>query len=215
MKKFLFLAIACSLLTQLLFAATIILPKPQLQKNLYLDQAIAKRRSVRHFSSKPLTFQQLSQLLWATQGITAPKAGFRAAPSAGALYPLELYVVKADGVWHYNIQKHALSLLTDKDLRKPLAETAINQQYVALAPVDLVMTATFKRVTKKYGPRGFLFSYVETGHAAENYLLEATALGLGAVPIGGFYPDKVRALLDLQRNEEPVYIIATGYPSKK
>ncbi len=194
-------------------ATTITLPKPILQKNLYLDQALQQRRSVRRFKKTPLTLAQLSQLLWAAQGITNRKHGFRTAPSAGALYPLELFIVKKDGVWHYNIRQHSLRLLLNKDIRRTLQNAAYNQKQISEAPVDLVITAIFKRETKKYGNRGIMFSYIEAGHAAQNFLLEATALGLGTVPIGGFNNEPIRKALGLQKNVEPIYIIPVGHRS--
>lgn len=174
-----------------------------------LDHALAMRRSVRKFQNHPLSLKQISQLLWAAQGIT-DKRGFRTAPSAGALYPLEIYVVKRDGVWRFNPHTQTLSEINDKDLRAPLAEAAYDQTFVARTPFDLVITGIAKRTTRKYGPRGVNYMYAEAGHAAQNYLLEATALHLGAVPIGGFKPYEVQKILKLPSQEEPIYIIPTG-----
>ena len=116
-------------------------------------------------------------------------------------------------MWHYNIRQHSLTLVSNKDLRKALQRSAYNQEQISQAPVDLVITAIFQRETKKYGRRGILFSYVEAGHAAQNFLLEATALGLGAVPVGGFVDASVKKALSLPKNIEPIYIIPVGYPS--
>ena len=210
MKKIL-LFISMCLFVASAFATTITLPKPLFQNNFSLDKVLQKRRSVRAFKKTPLTNQQLAHLLWAAQGITSWR-GFRTAPSAGALYPLELYIVKADGMWHYNIRQHSLTLVSNKDLRRALRRSAYNQEQISQAPADLVIAAIFKRETKKYGRRGILFSYMEAGHAAQNFLLEATALGLGAVPVGGFVDAPVKKALSLSRNTEPVYIIPVGYP---
>ena len=163
------------------------LPLVPLKQVADLNDMLQKRRSVRSFQSTELSLNQIAQLLWAAQGITTPNRGFRTSPSAGALYPLEIYVVKSDGVWHYHPHQHAIELLIKKDLRRALSNTAWGQSPVKQAPVDIVITGIYKRVTAKYGDRGIRYTHIEVGHAAQNLLLEATALGLGAVPIGAFH----------------------------
>jgi len=189
------------------------LPAPRLKGTISLEECIQKRRSKRAFTAQGLTIDEISQMLWATQGITEPRMGFRSAPSAGALYPLEVYVVKADGLYHYQPAGHKLERLGDKDFRASLARAALGQQYVAQAPIDIVICAVYERVTAKYGNRGIRYTHIEVGHAAQNLLLEAVALGLGAVPIGAFRDDAVMELLSLPEDHKPLYIIPIGHPA--
>lgn len=191
------------------------LPEPRYDGNVSLEQALLQRRSVRDCTGEPLTLAEVSQLLWAAQGITDAR-GFRTAPSAGALYPLELYVVVGDvrgltaGVYRYEPEGHQLLRLTDGDERPGLAEAALGQGFVEAAAVDFVVTGVYERTTAKYGDRGVRYVHQEAGHAAQNLCLQATALGLGAVPVGAFYDDEVIRLLNLPGNETPLYIIPVG-----
>jgi len=189
------------------------LPKPKLKGSLSLEECIQSRRSKRSYISRPLTLEQISQLLWAAQGITDQARGLRAAPSAGALYPLELYVVKSDGVYHYKPEGHELERLSGEDLRKPLAGAALGQESVSEAAVDIVICGVYERVTGKYGNRGVIYTHIEVGHAAQNIHLEAVALGLGSVPVGAFQDEKVAGVLALPKDHKPLYIIPVGYPS--
>jgi len=186
------------------------LPKPKLKSDVSLEEVIEKRRSVRSYSSKELTMEQISQLLWAAQGIT-DRMGFRAAPSAGALYPLEIYIVNKNGLYHYLPEGHILERKTDKDLRPDLARAALGQHSVETAPFDMIICAVYERVTLKYGQRGIRYTDIEVGHAAQNVHLEAVRLGLDSVPVGAFRDDAVSKVLSLPGNEKPVYIIAIGY----
>jgi len=188
----------------------ITLPKPILNHHRSLDDAILHRRSIRQISSKPLTSQQVSKLLWAAQGMTAPQKGFRAAPSAGALYPLELYLLNKDGVWHYLVKRHALALLTHQDIRSKLPIAAYNQRFLAKAPVIIIITGIYTRETKKYGKRGIRFTQIEAGHVAENIALEAVNLNLVSTPVGGFKDQSIRNLLKLPRQITPLYLIPMG-----
>ena len=202
------------LLAQGAFAMTTVqLPKPQINKNMYLDQAIAQRRSVRSFQNKQLSPSQISQLLWAAQGITDPTRGYRSVPSAGAIYPLQLYVVKADGIWQYLVPQHALQLIVKKDLRNQLAQAALGQSSIKNAPVSIVITANYKKTTAKYHDRGVMYAHLEAGHAAQNLLLEAVSLGLGSVTVGAFSDKSVAKILNLPRDEDTIYILPVGYPS--
>jgi SagB-type dehydrogenase family enzyme len=187
------------------------LPKPQINKTLYLDQAIQQRRSVRSFKDKELTLNQISQLLWATQGITDPNRGLRSAPSAGALYPLTIYLVKKDGIWQYDVNNHSIKLIVSGDLRKKLAQAALGQDAIKEAPLNIIITADYKKITPKYHERGIRYTHIETGHAAQNLILEAVALGLSSVTIGAFYDEKVNSLLKLPGDQVALYIIPIGY----
>jgi SagB-type dehydrogenase family enzyme len=190
---------------------TIDLPKPRIKGTISVEEAIEKRRSVRSYSSKDISIGDISQLLWACQGITDEKRLLRAAPSAGALYPLEIYLLKKDGIFHYIPEGHRLEGVSDKDARDDLARAAYRQEYVKEAAVDIVIAAIYERVTSKYGERGIRYTDMEAGHAAQNVFLEAVALGLDSVPIGAFNDSEVSKALNLPRNVKPLYILPVGY----
>ena len=187
------------------------LPKPSTDSDISLEYTIEKRRSVRRFKSDDLTLKQIGQLLWAAQGITDKRRGFRTAPSAGALYPMELYIVKKDGLYHYLPQSHQIERLRDKDLRRELSKAALGQKCVLDAPVDIIICAVFERVTSKYGRRGIRYTHIEAGHIAQNIHLQAVSLGMGSVPIGAFLDEEVINILNLPEKEKPLYIIPVGY----
>ncbi|MBN1353519.1 MAG: SagB/ThcOx family dehydrogenase [Candidatus Omnitrophica bacterium] len=186
------------------------LPRPKLKGKVSLEEAISSRRSVRSYSERELTMNDISQLLWASQGITDEK-GLRAAPSAGALYPLEIYIAKKDGIFYYLTDRHRLKKISGKDKRSDLARAAWNQRYIGEAPIDIVICAVYKRVMSRYGERGIRYTDIEVGHSAENVHLEAVALGLSSVPVGAFDDKEVSGVLGLPEEETPVYIIPVGY----
>ena len=188
------------------------LPDPSKGGKVSLEQAIAKRRSVRRFSGEALSLEQLGQLAWAAQGITLPERGFRAAPSAGALYPLELYFVTPEAVYHYVPLGHRFEVHREGDMRRSLSEAALMQAFIAEAPLSIVVTAVFERTARKYGKRAGRYVYMEMGHVGQNVLLEAIALGLGAVPVGAFEDARVSRALSLPRDHDPGYIITVGRP---
>ena len=189
---------------------TVALPKPVMKGIVSLEEALKNRRSARNYKAGELSMQQLSQVLWAAQGITDIR-GLRTAPSAGALYPLEVYVVKKDGVFKFRPQGHRLLLKKSGDLRVPLAQAAWGQAFIAQVPVDIVICAVYERVTSKYKDRGVRYTDMEAGHAAQNIHLQAAALGLGSVPVGAFSDDQVSSVLGLPKEEAPLYIIPVGY----
>ncbi len=174
-----------------------------------LEQTVARRRSRRDFLSKPLTLEQIGQLLWSAQGEDAK--GFRTAPSAGATYPLEVFVVTEKGLFHYLPGKHSLESITDKDLRSGLASAALGQKFIAQAPVTIIFTAHFERTTGHYGRRGVRYVFMEAGHSAQNIHLQAAALGLGSVAVGAFDDDSVSKVLILPHHLEPIYMVVVGY----
>ena len=188
------------------------LPAPRTESDVSLEEAIAARRSVRSFSDEPLTWDEISQLAWAAQGVTDEQRGFRAAPSAGALYPLEMYLVTAEGLFHYSPAGHAVEKLSGEDLRGALSGVALNQTCVAQAPMDVVLAAVYARTRGKYGDRAERYVHIEAGHVGQNILLQAVALGLGGVPVGAFDDDVVGQVLDLPEDHEPVYIVPVGRP---
>lgn len=187
------------------------LPAPRLKGEMSLEETLAARRSVREFTDEELTLEEISQLLWATQGITAAWGG-RTAPSAGALYPLEVYLATADGLYHYVPQGHKTIVESKADWRGELWRAGLSQNAIREAPAVFVITAVYARTAKKYGGRAERYVKLEAGHAAQNLLLQAVALGLGGVPIGAFYDDQVQSALSLPLDQEPLYLIPIGHP---
>jgi SagB-type dehydrogenase family enzyme len=158
-----------------------------------------------------LTWEEIGQLLWAMQGITRNWGG-RTAPSAGALYPLESYLVTAEGLYHYQPAGHQVTASPKLGLRQKLWEAGLKQDWIREAPVVLVIAAVYERASGKYGDRAPRYVHMEAGHAAENLLLQAVALGLGGVVIGAFYDARVQSALDLPANHKPLYLIPVGHP---
>jgi SagB-type dehydrogenase family enzyme len=194
-------------------AQLIALPTPRLEGEMSLEEAIANRRSVRKFTEDPLSWEEISQLLWAAQGITDPR-GLRAAPSAGALYPLELYASVAEGVYHYLPRGHSLELVSEEDLRHDIWDAGLRQGALQEAPTIFVVTAVYQRTEAKYGDRAERYVRLEAGHAAQNVLLQAVGLGLGAVPIGAFYDEQLQTALSLPPDHKPLYLIPVGHPEE-
>jgi len=200
--------------------AAIGLPQPKLEGTMSLEQVLANRRSVRTFAAEPLEPAEIAQLLWAAQGITGRDKRFRTAPSAGALHPLEVYVVAADvmdlkaGVYHYLPAKHSLELIAEGDLRNKVSEAALGQQAPARAPATILIAAVYSRCSAKYGARANRYVPMDAGHAAQNVLLQAVALNLGAVPMGAFDGDQLKTVVKLANDEEPLYIIPVGHVAK-
>jgi SagB-type dehydrogenase family enzyme len=190
------------------------LSPPRKEGKMSLEETLAKRRSIRRFKGGSLTSQQIAQLCWAAQGVSDPASGFRTSPSAGALFPLELYVVTAECVEHYVPSKHALEKHLPGDLRGKLQAAALGQSSVGKAPATFVITGVVSRTRLKYGPRAQRYMLMEVGHAGQNLLLQATALNLGAVPIGAFRDEKVAEILSLPADEAPLYLIPVGIPAK-
>ena len=188
----------------------ITLSKPNQSGSMPLEQAIAVRRSRRDFSPEELSLEQIGQLAWAAQGQDA-NSGYRTAPSAGATYPLELFVVTSNGLFRYLPAKHSLEKLTGQDLRAALASAAWGQEFIEAAPLTLVFAAQFGRTTKRYGQRGIRYVYMEAGHAAENVHLQAEAMGLGSVAVGAFDDASVSKVLSLPDYLEPIYMVVAGY----
>lgn len=195
------------------------LPPPQLKGEVSLEGAMAKRRSVHRYRSEPLALSQLSQLLWSAQGITGP-GKLRAAPSAGATYPLEIFAVVGKqtigdleaGVYHYEVDSHSLSLHLRGDLRLDLARTALDQGFIAEVPVDIVVCALYTRTSYAYGRRGERYVHMEVGHVGQNIHLQAVSLGLATVEVGAFYDEQVRRALSLEEQIKPLYIMPIGKP---
>ncbi|HJX69587.1 MAG TPA: SagB/ThcOx family dehydrogenase [Dehalococcoidia bacterium] len=177
-----------------------------------VEETLEKRRSKRRFTPKELTWEQISQLLWAGQGMAGRR--YRTTPSAGALYPLEVYLVIKEGVYHYKPESHELEQILEGDVRPELCRAALNQEWIEEAPVNIVIAAIYQRMERGYGQRAARYVHIEVGHAAQNIHLEAVSLGLGSVPIGAFYDEQVQRVLSLPKNEQPLYIIPVGYPAE-
>lgn len=201
-------------------ATTIRLPPPNQKGEMSLEEAIAKRRSIRDFTSAPVLKMELSQILWAAQGITDTSSKSRSVPSAGATYPLEIFVVCGEncvegvdaGIYQYDIFSHSLSLRHEGDARMELAKVALFQHSILEAPFSIVICSVSVRTTYSYGSRGERYVYIEVGHAGQNIYLQATALGLGTVAIGAFRDEQVREVLKLERDYIPIYIMPVGRP---
>lgn len=192
------------------------LPQIKLYSEISLEEALSKRRSVRSYIDRALSLEELSQLLWAANGVTEPRRGFRTAPSAGALYPIDVYVVVSKvtgvekGVYRYLPKEHKLEVIKLGDLSSKLYEAALWQNPVKEAGVVFALVAFYDRITWKYGQRGIKYAHIECGHICQNILLQATSLGLGAVPIGAFIDEKVSIVLGLPSGGEPIYLVPVG-----
>lgn len=188
-------------------------------KGMALEQALAARRSVRTYSDEPLTLEQLSQLLFAAQGLTGDALGhgLRTAPSAGATYPFEVYAVVNSvkgldrGIYHYRVSDHSLELVEEGDFRGRISKAGLGQEMLSEAGVVFALTAIFDRTRSKYGERGYRYVYMEAGHIAQNVTLQSVSLGLGSVCAGAFYDDDLNALLGVDGvREAAIYLEAVG-----
>ncbi len=193
-------------------AGEIELPPPRLKSEVSLEEVLSARRSVREFDPRPLEWDEISQLLWAAQGES--DTGRRTAPSAGALYPLEIYLALPEGYYHYQPQGHRLAQLGSDDLREALWSAGLRQEAVRQAPAVFIITAIVERTAGKYGERAERYVQLEAGHAAQNLLLQAVALDLGAAPIGAFDDERVLDFLDLPSEYTPLYLIPVGAPKQ-
>jgi len=192
------------------------LPAPSLKGSLSLEEALAHRRSVREYKKHFLSLIEVSQMLWAAQGITGAREGFRTAPSAGATYPLEIYLVAGNvkglspGVYRYIPRTHALVQTLAGDARARLCDAALGQQWVKDAPATVLIAAVYARTAARYGPRARRYIDIEVGHSGQNVYLQAEALGLGTVAVGAFDDGAVKRVLGLNKEEEPLYLMPVG-----
>jgi len=195
------------------------LPKPSFDGKVSVEKAIKERRTIRDFRERSLTINHISQLLWAAQGITDPKDGKRAAPSGGALYPLEIYLAVGEhqaegmeaGVYRYLPGPHSVLLITKGDRRKEIASVSLWQMWMARAPVMFIITAEYQRITGKYGERGIRYALIEVGHVGQNLFLQAEALGLGAGIVGAFNDADLLKVIGAPSKHEPLLIMPVGY----
>jgi len=199
--------------------ASILLPRPSSDGKVSVEKAIKERRTIRDFKERILSLAHLSQLLWAAQGITDSVTGRRAAPSGGALYPLDIYIVIGEngvekietGVYHYLPKEHSISLISKGDRRKEIASASLGQRWMAKAPITFIITAEYRRITGKYGERGIRYALIEAGHVGQNLFLQAEALGLGAGIVGAFNDLEVSKVAGLPSKHEPLLIMPVGY----
>jgi len=192
-------------------AKIIKLPKPKIESEFSLEETLNKRRSFRDYEKGSLSLEQVSQLLWAAVGKNQYR---KTAPSAGATYPLETYLVVGEveglepGVFHYSPNEHSLERIKEEDVRKKLSEAALGQEMIEEAPIDIVIAANYTRTTGRYGQRGIRYVHMEAGHVGQNVHLQVVALNLGTVMIGAFHDSAVKEVLGIK--EEPLYMMPVG-----
>ena len=193
------------------------LPEPRTTGAIPVEEAIHARRSIRDFRGDPLDLATVSQLLWATQGITDVN-GLRSVPSAGATYPLEVRLIAgaveglAPGVYRYHPRRHSLVLVESGDRRESIARAALNQGWIADAPVTILVAGVFHRTTGRYGERGRQYVHMEVGHASQNVYLQAVALGLGTTVVGAFRDGELASAAGLEAREAPLALLPVGVP---
>ncbi|TNF95891.1 MAG: SagB/ThcOx family dehydrogenase [Gammaproteobacteria bacterium] len=193
----------------------IILPPYEHNVALSVNTALQQRRSAREYKPDKLLLTDISQILWSAQGVTHPD-GYRTTPSAGALYPLEIYLLAGDienlptGVYRYEPEKHELVLIQNDDQRQQLTSAALNQAYISQAPAVIIIAGVYQRTTWKYGQRGRRYVHIEVGHAAQNIYLQAEVRGLATVFVGAFDDAKVQHVLGLPSDHEPIGIMPIG-----
>jgi len=195
------------------------LPPPKFDGDMSLERTIKNRRTIRSFYSDKLSLKQFSQLLWSAQGITDERGLKRAAASGGALYPMDIHAVVGregvedlkEGVYSYKPEGHEVTLLSQGDLRRELAQASLGQMWMAEAPLSIVITAEYRRICGRYGERGVRYAIMESGHIAQNVFLQAEALGLGAGIVGAFHDERVSNALNTPESHEPLLIMPVGY----
>lgn len=194
---------------------TVKLPEPKYNSKVSIEKALLERRSVREYKNNSLALAEISQLLWASQGITDPR-GFRTAPSAGALYPLEVYVVVGNvdnlpaGIYKYKSRGHELVLVAKGDKRDELCAAALGQASIKYSAAVIVFAAAYERTTKKYRERGIRYVHMEVGHAAQNIYLQSVSLNLGTLVVGAFNDREVKKVINMPNEEQPLYIMPVG-----
>jgi SagB-type dehydrogenase family enzyme len=197
------------------------LPYPRLEGSTSLERTLANRRSIREYTGEPLTIPEIFQVLWSAYGVTETTWGFKTTPSAGATYPLEVYLVASrveglrKGSYRYIPYSHELQMVKEGDLSYELYRACVDQEWVLKAAANIVITAVYTRTTKRYGERGYRYVYMEVGHAGQNIYLQATALGLATVAIGAFYDDQLREIIGAPPWEHPLYVMTLAKPRRR
>jgi SagB-type dehydrogenase family enzyme len=191
------------------------LPSPHYDGKVSVEAALKSRRSIREFSNKPLTLPEVSQILWAAQGVTDSE-GRRTAPSAGGLYPLETYLAAgnveglSNGIYHYQAKINSLVRISTGDPRPKLWKAALEQTPVKEGAIILIFSGVVERSSEKYGSRAERYVMMEAGHAAQNVYLQAESLKLGAVVVGAFEDDQINKIVSMKGNEQPLYLMPVG-----
>lgn len=208
----------------------VLLPLPDRVTAVSVEEAILLRKSVREWSDAPVSVEHLSLLLWASQGVVEEVDGWlrRAAPSAGATYPLEIYVVTgvngvylssgeylAAGVYKYDYRRNSIRVVREGDVRRELWDATLRQDWVRDAPVSIVVCAVYERTTWRYGERGVRYVHMEAGHVGQNIYLMSAALGLGTVAVGAFHDEELAEVINAPRNEHPLYVFPVGVPQTR
>jgi SagB-type dehydrogenase family enzyme len=192
------------------------LPVPKLQSETSVEEALNKRRSIRNYTKQPLSLEEVSQILWAAQGITEKSYGLKTSPSAGALYPLEVYLVTAnvkdisEGIYKYNPLNHSIKKIDDGDKRVEISNASLKQEAIEECSALVIITAIYERTSVKYGDRAERYVHMEVGHAGQNIYLQAVSLGIGTVMMGAFHDDALKKTLKLPANEFPLAIYPMG-----
>ncbi len=189
------------------------LTDPNLTGTLTFEAALAKRRSVRQFSSQALKRTQIGQLAWAGQGITDKQRGLRTAPSAGSVYPIELFIATNEGLFIYRPTEHSLQQTSEEDIRGRLARATATPEPVVGAGCAIIVTGSSRKLATRFGAKSRTYLALEAGHVAQNIQLQAVCLGLGSVPVGGLDTAAVRKICRMSRELEPLYVICVGYPA--
>ena len=203
---------------------SILLPSPVFKGKMSIEEVLSKRRSVRHYEDNPLSIEDISQLLWAAYGVTKSyespaflRGGLKTAPSAGALYPLELYLIAwnidqlKNGIYKYIPEDHSLKLVMFGDKRNELSATAWDQSWLKDAAGAIVYSAVFSRTSDKYGTRGEeRYVCMDLGHSAQNVYLQGVALGIGTCAVGAFKDNELKELINMPEDETPLYIMPIG-----
>ena len=197
----------------------ILLPEVRKKSGVPLEVAIQRRRSVRNYRQSALNLHQISQLLWSAQGMT--ERGYRTVPSAGATYPLKIFLVVGqrgveglpEGIYHYQPETHSLALTVKGDHRNPLCSASLWQEFIQEAPLSMVIVADYSRTTRRYGDLGRRYVLMEAGHVGQNVSLQAVAMGLATVMVGAFRDEEVATVMRLNPDFEPLYVIPVGYPN--
>ena len=201
-----------------------VLPSPQTTGTVSVEQTLENRRSRREYIDKAISAEQLSQILWAAYGITNPtqRGGLRTAPSAGAVYPLEIYAIVGKvegieaGVYKYIAKEHKIIRIIEKDIREELSVAALRQESINKAPATIFYSAIYSRMTERYGDRGSeRYVCMDLGHSAQNVYLQAEALNLGTCAVGAFSDDKVAEILQLTGEEKPLYLMPIGHYNRR
>ena len=210
--------------------ATVQLPKAKFASDYSIEKVLNERRSVRSYEDEPLTLEEVSQLLWSAYGITYSRegmpdfirGGLKTAPSAGARYPLEIYLVAGNvkgllpGIYWYVPEGHVIHRLADGDVRSDLMAACLSQKFAGEAPVSLVWSAVYERCTEKYGERGQeRYVCMDLGHSAQNVYLQCGSLGLGTCAIGAFTDEALKKLIGMTEEEVPLYVMPVGRLPRK